>query len=269
MEKILVIAPHNQSILKAISDYSKVSDLEFVMIGSKEIINKICWENYLRIRNYELIDIEGEIEISMYAKSFIEKNIVKNIILGDIPYVYFEKIISCKEKDLEAISVVDSRLKSSYIFLSSGPKRSQVDFLDKKTSIIHASRLMNKLGIANINASIVYPKKKEDLLETKIIKMIMNELEINNLNITDYKTIKEVFNEENDGLNLILMKNYDSSRLFLDSLEVFTKSKVATFLLAKDIIAIDCEETSGYDNIFFSLFIMDKLLEKKIVSRAS
>ena len=65
------------------------------------------------------------------------------------------------------------------------------------------------------------------------------------------------------------MKNYDSSRLFLDSLEVFTKSKVATFLLAKDIIAIDCEETSGYDNIFFSLFIMDKLLEKKIVSRAS
>lgn len=269
MEKVLVIAPHNSQILGAVSDYANITSLNFVLLGSKKIMDEICYNYRLNLSKCEIIDIEGEVEIALYARGYIEKNKIKYLVFGMMPYVYYQKIMNVQSKQVESLSIVDTLIKDKFIFVSSGAKHATIDFDDKKTSIIHASKIMSELGIKYVNASLVYPNKINDNIETKIIKMIIKDLDIKNLNVTDYKTIKDVFHNDNVDINLIVMKNYELSRLFLDSLDLFTDSKVCSLLLYNQLVAVDCEDCDSYDNIFFALFIIDKLSTVKMATKAS
>lgn len=269
MEKVLVLAPHETYMLRAISDYSRVSNLSFVIVGSKKIIDEISKKHMLRLKNTEIIDIPGEVEIALFAESYIEKQKIKFIILGDIPSAYHQKIINVQNELVGMVNVVDTLIKDEYIFISSGSKYNHADFEDKKKAVLQASEVMSQLGIKYINASLVYPKKKADNIESKIIKMLIKDLDIKNLNITDYKSLKEIFALKEPDINLIVMKNYDLTKMFIDSLDIFTDSKVCTLLLHNGKIIIDTYESDNYKNLFFSLFIVDKLIEKRVLSKVS
>ena len=84
MDNILVLAPYEKYILKAIDEYQNQKRLKFIIIGDKKVISGECLKLGIVLRHVEMIDISGEVEICLYAKSIIEKNDIKRIVFGDI-----------------------------------------------------------------------------------------------------------------------------------------------------------------------------------------
>lgn len=260
MNKILVIAPYSESILEAMYEYSLVSKLEFIVVGSKKMIKSISKDFDLKMKNCIFIDLEGEIDIALYAKEIVEKEKITNIIYGKLPYIYYQKIISAKSKQIELINIVD--LKTNYLFISGGAKYSKTEIDDCKLSISSTSKLMKKLGLEYINTSIVYPKGKTDGIEEKIIKMIIKDLNIKNLYINDFHSLKDVF-KNNHNVNLLVLKNFDQVKMLLECLAIFTNYNVCSLMIYNDIIGLDCEEVNNSKDVFFSLFIMDRLMKER------
>lgn len=269
MDNILVLAPYEKYILKAIDEYQNQKRLKFIIIGDKKVISGECLKLGIVLRHVEMIDISGEVEICLYAKSMMEKNDIKRIVFGDIPQTYFQKImLADSSDDIGTINIVDIANSDQYVFISSGNRSNHSDFDDKKRAIIQAHSLMSQLNIKKINACLIYPKRRNDSLESKIIKMIINDLDIKNLEILDYHELKDIFKNElygDDRINLLVMKNYDATKVFIDSVDIFMKCMISHFLVYKDVLAIDALDGDSLDNIKFALKIFDNLSSKRYI----
>ena len=268
--EILVLAPYEAKLLKAVSSAKKINLGDFTLIGNKKKIYETCFRNKIDCQEFEIIDCDEERDIIDFTKKYLLKE-VAYVIIGNISYYYQKQLYSIKENDdFNYINIIDFPLINHFLFVSNFSHRERVDFEDKKKSIIKAYNFMNKLGIKRANAALVTSiKTKAEVLESNIIKMILKDCNYRMINIVDSYKLYDVFEQNSlvnvykNNINLLIFKTFESSNTFLETLNVLGTCKIGSILTYNNNYIIDTADIKNEHNIIFSMLVLLKVLKNE------
>ena len=268
--EILVLAPYEGKLLKAVSSAKKINLGDFTLIGNKKKIYETCFRNKIDCQEFEIIDCDEERDIIDFTKKYLLKE-VAYVIIGNISYYYQKQLYSIKENDdFNYINIIDFPLINHFLFVSNFSHRERVDFEDKKKSIIKAYNFMNKLGIKRANAALVTSiKTKAEVLESNIIKMILKDCNYRMINIVDSYKLYDLFEQNSlvnvykNNINLLIFKTFESSNTFLETLNVLGTCKIGSILTYNNNYIIDTADIKNEHNIIFSMLVLLKVLKNE------
>lgn len=268
--EILVLAPYEAKLLKAVSSAKKINLGDFTLIGNKKKIYETCFRNKIDCQEFEIIDCNEERDIIDFTKKYLLKE-VAYVIMGNISYYYQKQLYSIKENDdFNYINIIDFPLINHFLFVSNFSHRERVDFEDKKKSIIKAYNFMNKLGIKRANAALVTSiKTKAEVLESNIIKMILKDCNYRMINIVDSYKLYDLFEQNSlvnvykNNINLLIFKTFESSNTFLETLNVLGTCKIGSILTYNNNYIIDTADIKNEHNIIFSMLVLLKVLKNE------
>ena len=268
--EILVLAPYEDKLLKAVSSAKKINLGDFTLIGNKKKIYETCFRNKIDCQEFEIIDCDEERDIIDFTKKYLLKE-VAYVIIGNISYYYQKQLYSIKENDdFNYINIIDFPLINHFLFVSNFSHRERVDFEDKKKSIIKAYNFMNKLGIKRANAALVTSiKTKAEVLESNIIKMILKDCNYRMINIVDSYKLYDLFEQNSlvnvykNNINLLIFKTFESSNTFLETLNVLGTCKIGSILTYNNNYIIDTADIKNEHNIIFSMLVLLKVLKNE------
>lgn len=270
--KVLVIMPYQTQILRALDDAIHLKLGTFILVGSKNRILELCFKENVQTENFKINDFRDPIEVVAFCKDLLSKEKIDFIVFGDLPSFYQSKILDMKDvNDIGNIDIIDLPFLKHFIFVSNNSKYLNVDFDDKKRAIVQGEIFMKSLNIKKINVALITNmNNKIDILEANIIKMILKDNDFDNINIFDSFNIVTLFSKENSvnifnsHINLIIMRNYEASKIFVETLSVFTNAKIANILVSEKYYAIDANQKEQ-NNILFSLMLINKLSKNESV----
>ena len=268
--EILVLAPYEAKLLKAVSSAKKINLGDFTLIGNKKKIYETCFRNKIDCQEFEIIDCDEERDIIDFTKKYLLKE-VAYVIIGNISYYYQKQLYSIKENDdFNYINIIDFPLINHFLFVSNFSHRERVDFEDKKKSIIKAYNFMNKLGIKRANAALVTSiKTKAEVLESYIINMILKDCNYRMINIVDSYKLYDLFEQNSlvnvykNNINLLIFKTFESSNTFLETLNVLGTCKIGSILTYNNNYIIDTADIKNEHNIIFSMLVLLKVLKNE------
>jgi hypothetical protein len=248
MNKILVISPYRAEILKAVINALVIKLVDVVIVGSKNKIIELCYLNDINYRLLNIIDASYELDICFKANEIIGSEPIKGVLFGDFPKSYQKNIVKV---DYE-ISIVDTPSSSQLLFVSNYIRDEFVGFEEKKDAILAGKDFMRNLSINHCNIGLVSGDASRTLkIEKNVIKMdkdlINDNIEIININ--------QIFEE---GYNLLVFNDLNSSRIFVDTVLMNEKSKYASIKKASKQYVIDAHNMKLKD-IFFSIFLLNKI----------
>lgn len=264
--KVLVIYPYSDKLLNALKEAIELRLGEFILVGDKSLIIEKCYKNNIRSKEFVIYDISDDLEVIDFCIDSLKDKTVDYLIFDDFPVLYQNKILKYeKDQDIGNVDVLDMPFLRHFLFVSNYSKNHNIDFEDKKVSILQAYELMKKIGIKKTNVALISNlNSKTDILEANIINMILRDSGINNINIFDNFNIYNLFLKDSkvniykNNINLLVLRNFEASRIFLDTLNAFTNIKIASFILGKTY-AIDAKQIKDDNNIIFSLIILNKI----------
>ncbi|MFA7435669.1 MAG: hypothetical protein WC006_04820 [Bacilli bacterium] len=264
--KVLVIYPYSDKLLNALKEAIELRLGEFILVGDKSLIIEKCYKNNIRSKEFVIYDISEDLEVIDFCIDSLKDKTVDYLIFDDFPVLYQNKILKYeKDRDIGNVDVLDMPFLRHFLFVSNYSKNHNIDFEDKKVSILQAYELMKKIGLKKTNVALISNlNSKTDILEANIINMILRDSGINNINIFDNFNIYNLFLKDSkvniykNNINLLVLRNFEASRIFLDTLNAFTNIKIASFILGKTY-AIDAKQIKDDNNIIFSLIILNKI----------
>lgn len=264
--KVLVLYPYSDKLLNALKEAIELRLGEFILVGDKSLIIEKCYKNNIRSKEFVIYDISDDLEVIDFCIDSLKDKTVDYLIFDDFPVLYQNKILKYeKDQDIGNVDVLDMPFLRHFLFVSNYSKNHNIDFEDKKISILQAYELMKKIGIKKTNVALISNlNSKTDILEANIINMILRDSGINNINIFDNFNIYNLFLKDSkvniykNSINLLVLRNFEASRIFLDTLNAFTNIKIASFILGKTY-AIDAKQIKDDNNIIFSLIILNKI----------
>ena len=279
--KVLVVNPYSEKVLNGLREIALLRLCEFILVGEKIEIMEKCYRNNIQSKLFTIYDIVDDMDIIDFCKKSLDEGESDYIVFDDFPEQYQYRIIRPNDKkEIGNVDILDLPFLRHFVFVSNYSKNHNIDFEEKKKSILQANEIMLKLGIKKTNAALITNlNNKTDMLEASIISMILNDSNLNNIKIFDNFNIFNLFIKESkvniykNNINLFVFRNYESSRIFLDTLNAFTNTKMASFLLG-DYMAIDAKALKDDNNIIFSLLILSKLYKandcnKSLISEIS
>lgn len=269
--RVLVMMPYQKILLSAIAEAAAFGMGSFILIGDKKKIIETCYNETIDRRKFEILNYPLDVEAIEYAKMMLDEKKIDFLIFGDIPEIYQLNVFGMRNPlSIGSIDVIDLLELRKFLFISNKNRNLYVDFEDKKEAILQARSFIKGLDIKKINVALLTnTNSKNEVLESNIVKMLVKENNLNDveiLGIQDFGTFLSIgnhFNIYNSGANLLIMKNYEISRVFINTLSAFTKSKIATFSVFNNHLAIDSMLLNSKENIFFSLLLLEKLYYKK------
>lgn len=267
--KVLVIYPYSDNLLNALKESVKIGLGNYVLVGEKTKIIEKCYQNQIRVKDFTIYDIDNDFEIIEFSINALHDGSCDYIIFDDFPIQYQERILKGdKEKEIGNVDVLDLPFLRHFLFVSNYTKNHNIDFEDKKVSILQAYDIMQKLNIKKTNVALVSNLcNKADILEANIINMILKDCGIKNLCVYDNFSIYNLFlknsevNIYRNNINLLIFRNYESSRIFIDTLNILSIVKIASFLIGS-FIAIDVKQLDE-NKIVFALMVLNKIHEAK------
>lgn len=270
--EILVLAPYEAKLLKAVSSAKKINLGDFTLVGNKKRIYETCFRNKIDCQEFEIIDCNEERDIIDFSKKYLLKE-VSYVIMGNISYYYQKQLYSIKDNDdFNYINIIDFPLINHFLFISNFSHKERVDFEDKKRSIIKAYSFMNRLGIRRANAALVTSvKTKAEVLESNIIKMILRDSNYRMINILDSYKLYDLFEQNSlvnvykNNINLLIFKTFESSNTFLETLNVLGNCKIGSVLEYNNYYVIDTNDIKNEHNIIFSMLVLLKVLKNEEV----
>lgn len=262
---VLAIMPYQQKVLKALNDAVNLQIGVFILVGDKTKIIEACYQANININKFQIHHFQLDIDAVDYARRlFLEKE-VDYLLFGDLPEMYQIKIFGLKDVHcLGNIDIVDLPLLRYFIFIANYNRKCYPDFEDKKSSLLMAEHLMRKLNIRTINASMVTSEyNKSDQLETNIVRILLQEqgsnIEFNYHNMKEFFSQNSSINIFNANVNLLIMRNFETSRVFVNTVSAFVKARIASLICAKGYYAIDTSHLTNINDIVFSLLILSKI----------
>lgn len=266
--EIIVLAPYEAKLLKAVSSAIRINLGTFTLIGNKKIIYEICFRNRIDCYKFDIIDCQNEKDIIDFTKKYLLKE-AAYVVLGNISYLYRKQLYSLKDnEDFNYISIIDLPLVDHFLFISNFPHKTRVDFNDKKNVITNSHSFMNKLGIKRTNAAIVTNvRTKADALETNIIKMNLKNENHKMINILDSYKLFDLFEKNSlvniykNNINLLIFRSLEESSTFLETLNVLGNCKIASLMLFNNHYIIDTNDIKNDHNILFSMLVLLKVLK--------
>ncbi len=266
--EILILAPYEAKLLKAIASAKRIKLGTFTLIGNKKTIYETCFRNQIDCQDFDIIDCPNELDIIEFSKKHLLKD-VAYVINGNVSYFYLKKLYSLKENnDFNYINIIDFPLVDHFLFITNFPQKLHVDFDDKKKAIINAHLFMNKLGIRKTNAALVTNvRTKADTLESNILKSVLKDNQM--INILDSYKLFDLFEKNSfvniykNNINLLLFRNYETSSTFLETLNVLGNCKIGSIMTCNNNYLIDTSEVKSENNIIFSMLVLLKVLQNQ------
>lgn len=264
--KVLVVNPYSDKLLIALKESIELRLGSFILIGNKSLIIEKCYKNNIQAKEFIIYDINDDFEVIDFCIDTLNNKNSDFVIFDDFPLHYQSKILKLnKDRELGNVDILDVPFLRHFLFVSNYSKNHNIDFEDKKVSILQANELMKKIGIKKTNVALITNlNNKTDILEANIINMILRDSGINNINIFDNFNIFNLFLKDSkvniykNNINLLVLRNYEASRIFLDTLNAFTNIKIASFIIGTTY-AIDVKNIKDDNNIIFSLIILNKI----------
>lgn len=268
---IAFIMPYETNVLKTLDNALRLNLGNYILIGDKKKIMENSFRHNIDYNRFAIYDCPEELEAIDFCYEFLRKGRCDYVAFGKIPPSYFNRIMDVKEEgQIGSVDVIDLPSLRHYLFISNSSKRLNVDFDDKKKAIIQAEGVIKALNIKKINAAMITNlNNKTDVLEMNIIKMLLKDDKFNNINIYDSCALASLFSAHSPNniyqthINLLIMRNYEAARIFIDTLRIFTEAKIASILVGGKNYAIDLSETRNGSDILFSLLILNKINKEK------
>lgn len=269
--KVLVINPYTDQLLYALRDAVELKLGSFMLVGDKSTIVEKCYRNNIPSKLFTIYDIVDDFDVIEFANDLLDKNECDYLVFDEFPVQYQNKILKCEdERCYGNIDIIDIPYLRHFIFVSNYSKNHNIDFEDKKQSIMQARGFMHQLGIKKTNVALITNlNNKTDILESNIINMIIKDSGINNISIYDNFNINNLFYRDSkvniykSNINLLIFRNYESSRIFLDTINTFTNFKIANFIIG-DVYGIDAKNFKDENNLVFALIILSKIYKANI-----
>lgn len=267
MMRILIIYPYESYILNALYEAITLNLSEFILVGNKTKIIEDCYNLKIPSQKFVIYDLEDDLEVINFAKKII--NNVDYLMFGNYPFEYQNKIIEIEnEHETSLLDIIDFPSLKHFVFISNSTKNIHNDFNDKRIAIMNAVKLMNVLKVKKINIGLISPlATKLELLEASIIKMITKDVENRSMQIYNFNSIYSLFNIDSkiniykNNINLLIMRNYDVSKFFIDTLYTFSKIKYSSLIIGK-YIGVDLISLKSESNVIFTMFILEKLFKE-------
>lgn len=273
--KVLVVYPYTDKLLNALKESVELKLGSFTLVGDKSLIIEKCYKNNIQSKDFTIYDIDNDLEVIDFCINSLDDGSNDYIVFDNYPIHYQNKILKIdKNKELGNIDILDVPFLRHFIFVSNYSKNHNIDYEDKKISILQAHSFMKKLGIKKTNVALITNlNNKTDILESNIINMILKDSAIGNINIFDNFNIFNLFLKDSkvniykNNINLLVLRNFEASRIFLDTLNAFTNTKIASFIIG-NTYAIDTKNIKDDNNIIFSLIILNKIHKSSINTNA-
>jgi len=256
LNKILVIAPYNVDLLKALVNavVSKIADI--IVVGEKNKIVEICFLNNINYHLFDtIIDQKFPIDICYAANIQIKRNAIKTIVFGDFPADLQHNIAIAPYE----IDIIDIPRFKHLLFTCINTEAEYIGYEEKKEAVVIASGFMRDLKINFCAVGLVCSNaNKTSNIERNVIKMTPD-LDVDLIDIIEPK---DIFEKKH---NLLIFNSYDANRIFLETLVNNDEVKCAKVKKASSKYLIDAKGLRLKD-IFFSIFITNKLCLNSEVS---
>lgn len=271
LKKILVLAPYKKEILKALGD-SKLNlnkNTKIILIGSKRMIYDLLVENKISFF-FDIIDVTGEIEICLYAKSIMKTQNVDFIVFGEIPEAFYYKVFESKI-NIDSYININVIENNNRLKLAICNNTNVINSFDRLNGLRITKNFMGLLNIVKIKATFVYPKINDYLQEAKINLLLSSDLKFDEISINCTKEILEPDYFEKENFNLLIFNSSDTLNNYVDFIEIMEKPKIAHVIIYNDneIYAIDCLKESKYECLRFSFNLVNRLINKALNQKAS
>lgn len=267
--KIVVVAPYKTKVLKSIEALEKIKLGEVLLIGSLDSINQVIIKEKIKIKS-KIIDTSNN-DLVKTVKDNIDNDTL--LVFDDVEEITLKQILESNKNVSDEINyfyTIDIPDNKNYIFVSNYSKKRTLDFDDKKKAIASIFDFMNYLGIKKSNVALITDKlSKTDILEVNLIKMILKEDVLKNVNVNSPCRLDELFNKEyynniyQNNINLLVFKNYDITQTFINTLSLFSNNKIASICKYQKNIYIDCVNQHDERNILFSIILGSKYYANK------
>lgn len=273
---ILVVNPYQRKVLRAIEGLEKINVGEVKIIGDEKRILPILSEEKIKLRCC-VSNICDNDSIVREARKIIDDRTI--IVFGDIEEHYKNRILGLdSSNDINYFYIIDLLELQHFIFVSNYSKKRYLDFEDKRKAISAIFEFMKVLGVKKSNCALITDKKvKSDILEVNLIKMILKDDLAKSINILNPCQINEVFDQNsecnifNRHINMLVFKNYDITKTFIDTLNIFSgsftsnnyQSKTASICRTSDSLFVDTMDQKDEKDILFSILLLSKFLSVK------
>ncbi|MDD4000474.1 MAG: hypothetical protein PHX62_06245 [Bacilli bacterium] len=269
--KVLAMMPYHKNLLAAMAEAADLRMGSYLLVGDKSKIIEICYQENINRQRFEIKNFLLDVDAIDYAKSQINENKVDYVIFDEIPEMYQLNVLGIRDSlSIGSLDVVDLPFLRNFFVISSLNRNYYVDYEDKKDAILQASKLMKDLDIRKINTALVFPKYgKNEILEANMVKMLLSENKVRDVEIRGCQDLGGLLTKEGNpniydsGINLLIMKNYEMAKVFINTLMVSSKARVASLMLVKSKYAIAYSPIITKESLFFSLIILDKIYIKK------
>lgn len=270
--EIYVLKTYDKKLLNVIGLANRMRLGSFIIIGDVKKINNVCLEEEIMLDEIEIIDAIDDneiIKIMNERNNSLEKRIVIN---GDMSNYCLKKALSQNfVNDYNYINIIDLPYLKHFLFVTNFNQKNSADFNKKKKAIYDATNIMNLLGIKKINASLVaYNKNRIEELESNIIKMIIDNDKDQKINLLgsqqmyDLLSPRSVTGIHNCDINLVILDNYDATKIFIDTLLVYANCKIASIFYSDNFYMIDTKSDNlDKNNMLFTILIINKLIQRE------
>lgn len=265
--RVLAILPYQPKLLKALADAVKLEIGSFILVGDKTKIIESCFRANIDIGIFVIYHYQLDIDSIDYARQVLKERKVDYLLFGDVPEMYQIKILGAHDAlSLGNIDIIDLPIIRHFVFLANHSRHYYVDFQDKKEAILQADQLMKKLGIKKTNCVlIINPSIKTDVLEFNIIRSLLkegdNDIEFNHQDLMSLFSEKSDLNIYQHNINLIIMRNHETSRILVNTISAFLKARIGSLIYSDYYLAIDSSVLDDREDIIFSLLILNKLAQ--------
>ncbi len=220
-------------------------------------------------RRFEIRHFLLDVEAVDHARSLLEEKEADFVIFGDLPEMYQLNVLRAKDcLSLGSVDIIDLPNIRKFFMISNLNRNYYVDFEEKKNAIIQARKVMKNLDIKKINTVLIASNSKNEVLEGNILKVLVKESKIGDVEVqgvyelSRFLSRESQFNIYNSGVNLLIMKNYEMTRVFINTLRAFSKVRIASLIVGRDCYAVDFSLYESKENIYFTLIILEKLFIK-------
>lgn len=271
------IAPYEEKYLKTCENLERINYCDVALLGDYDKINSALCKLHMNI-NLRIIDIKEEDAILNYLKSKDLKTTI--IILGCVSDTFSVKLLQDRivkngkvyMPSLNEIFVIDIPKLKHFIFVGNACGNKNYEMIDKRKNMLLLYKFMRRLGVNKANVSLIKnDNRNNDTLEYSLIKMILNDnlnKSINILNpcrISDLFNISSKYNIFSSNVNVLMFKNSDVTRTFIELLQLFTNFRIGNVCEYDDLFFIDGAKAKDEENMIFSILLISKCLKEKLV----
>ncbi|MCF8369272.1 MAG: bifunctional enoyl-CoA hydratase/phosphate acetyltransferase [Bacteroidales bacterium] len=159
--KIAVAAAGDIDVLQALKNADEAGIIEPILVGQKEIIEKICAEIGYDISKYEIIDIEDKFEASLQASQLIREGRAQILMKGLVSTGQLLKAVLDKNQGLRTgsvlshVAVFESPYYHKLLGITDAAMNVAPTFEEKIHIINNAVKVFHLLGEPNPKVAVV------------------------------------------------------------------------------------------------------------------